>query len=220
MLHVRTIVPYSLSSLARVGTRVGRSKHARNVSAVRHPVAVEMEAELTEEELLAEAIRLSQETAAAEAAGTVDDESPSPAPAPAASSPGSPALLPSPFALPSHSGGDPVELPPAQQKIVDTLVAMSFPLEAARQAVVLSSATDLQHALSTLLGEPQAVPGGPTGPMLGAAAAAAATPAEQMLGQEEDEMTQEELLRMFGLQASIQKMQADGGEDGFWAAKS
>jgi hypothetical protein len=41
-----------------------------------------------------------------------------------------------------------------------------------------------------------------------------------MLGQEEDEVTQEELLRMYGLQASIHKMQADGGEDGFWAAKS
>ena len=100
---------------------------------------------------------------------------------------------------------------PAQQQVVDALVAMSFPLEAARQAVVLSGATDVQHALASLLDEP---------PMAGPAAAAVAAPPEQMLGQEEDEMTQEELLRMFGLQASIHKMQADGGEDGFWAAWS
>ena len=180
-----------------------------------------METELTEEELLAEAIRLSQETAAAEAAAAVD-EPPSPAPAPTDAGAPSPTPLPSPFALPAQS--DPVELPQPQQEIVDALVAMSFPSEAARQAVVLSGATDLQHALSALLDEPQATPGGPTGLMLGApaapAAAAAAAPPEQMLGQEEDEMTQEELLRMFGLQASIQRMQADGGEDGFWAAKS
>ena len=172
----------------------------------------DMEAEWTEEELLAQAIRMSQETAAAEAAEVAAlDETSAPASAP------SPATLASPFALPAHSeavsaspNGAP-ELPPAQQQVVDALVAMSFPLEAARQAVVLSGATDVQHALASLLDEP---------PMVGPAAAAIAAPPEQMLGQEEDEMTQEELLRMFGLQASIHNMQADGGEDGFWAAKS
>lgn len=176
------------------------------------PAAKIMEGEWTEEELLAEAIRMSQETAAAEAAevATPDETT-------AAASAPSPAPLPSPFAQPAHSAAgtvsphDAPELPPAQQQVVDALVAMSFPLEAARQAVVLSGATDVQHALASLLDEP---------PMAGPAAAAVAAPPEQMLGQEEDEMTQEELLRMFGLQASIHKMQADGGEDGFWAAWS
>ena len=192
--------------------------------------------EPTEEELLAEAIRLSQETAAAEAAeaaaedvpaGIQQDEQPRQTPVGAPS----PAPLPSPLALPAAAdeaaAAASTGLAPAQQQIVDALIAMSFPPEAARQAVFLSGATELDAALAVLLGEPQASTGATMGPMLGAGAAAspfqppaAQPPEQQMLGQEEDEVTQEELLRMYGLQASIHKMQADGGEDGFWAAKS
>ena len=87
--------------------------------------------------------------------------------------------------------------------------------------MVLSGASDLETALAAILDESQGTAPVATGPVLGAAAGVAA-PSEQhqLLGQEEDEMTQEELLRMFGLQSSIHKMQADGGEDRFWAAKS
>ena len=153
-------------------------------------------AEPSDEELLAEAIRLSQQTAEAEQSFATGAE---------ATPPGDPTA-------PAEAHAQPQQ-PSQQEQLVEQLVAMSFSAEAARQAVLLSGGAGLEPALALLLGEPAAA-------ATPAAPPPAPAPAAALLEDEENGgVTQAELLSMHGMQSAIQRMQADGGDDAFWRAK-
>ena len=92
-------------------------------------------------------------------------------------------FTPSPFAAPATAQRQPQLLPARQQEqeqIVAALIAMSFPPEAARQAVLLSGATDLETAMAVLLGEPLPPPAAGPPP-----ATVMPQQSDQMMGQEE-----------------------------------
>ena len=157
-------------------------------------------AEPSDEELLAEAIRLSQQTAEAEQSFATGAEATPPG------DPTAPAEAHAQPQQPPHPHPQPQLQQPQQEQLVEQLVAMSFSAEAARQAVLL------EPALAMLLGEPAAAATPPPPP--------APAPAAALLEDEENGgVTQAELLSMHGMQSAIQRMQADGGEDAFWRAK-
>ena len=122
---------------------------------------------------------------------------------------------------PSPSTGQPEA---GDESIIWQLVAMSFPEPAARQAVMLSGGQTVDSALSVLYGEDPAAAtigtGGaaePASPFVAPIGQAEAPPGgDSLLG--DDELSQEELLKLYGIEGTITNMQGSG-EDTFWRAK-
>jgi hypothetical protein len=177
-----------------------------------------MEGSASTDELLAEAIRLSLESSGAAVATEV------PAAAPAATSAAAAGGAEQGGGAAAAEAG-PVDRTDEEreerEELLAALVAMDFQPEAARQALLLSGGRTVDAVLDWLQrGEPADVGGNAAAAAVAPTAMAAAT---QGQGQPstltgEDELTQEEMMQLYGLEGAISTMRS-AGEDALWRAK-